>query len=104
MAELLHALFLVANAYRVRMRAHRKADRKNAGGSAGAVAASGWAAGSRRSLAAARPLQRPPGTSGRGRGCNPTGRRAGKVVMGLFGDRYVARYEGHAVELLRNNW
>jgi hypothetical protein len=24
--------------------------------------------------------------------------------MGLFGDRYVGEYEGHTVELLRNNW
>jgi hypothetical protein len=27
-----------------------------------------------------------------------------EVVMGLFGDRYVGEYEGHTVELLRNNW
>jgi hypothetical protein len=24
--------------------------------------------------------------------------------MGLFGDRYVGEYQGHTVELLRNNW
>jgi len=24
--------------------------------------------------------------------------------MGLFGDRYVGEFEGHTIELLRNNW